>query len=87
VFEPIGDDFYRFVGFAVARLFFRMLDPWHELAPVMGFPRTYKWPTKKSVVTKLVGNAVHVDLADAVTSVHASIFAPTPPVVTGEAAA
>lgn len=43
---------------------FRMLQP-HELAAAMGFPRDYRWPTKKTDATALVGNAVAVNMARA----------------------
>jgi DNA (cytosine-5)-methyltransferase 1 len=52
----------------VAHLHFRMLHPRKELAPAMGFPRTYRWPDSNVIVTKLVGNAVHVDWAEAIVS-------------------
>lgn len=50
----------------VAHLHFRMLNPTIELSRVMGFPATYKWPDSNVIVTKLVGNAVHVDWAYAI---------------------
>lgn len=50
----------------VAHLHFRMLNPTIELSRVMGFPATYIWPDSNVIVTKLVGNAVHVDWAYAI---------------------
>jgi DNA (cytosine-5)-methyltransferase 1 len=60
----------------VAHLHFRMLHPRKELAPAMGFPRTYRWPESNTIVTKLVGNAVHVDWADAIVSAFLSDLVP-----------
>lgn len=48
-----------------ARLHFRMLSPHGELSPIMGFPRTYRWPRSPVKTTQLIGNAVHPLWAEA----------------------
>lgn len=54
----------------LARLHFRMIHPQHELAPIMGFPESYKWPKSNTLATKLIGNACQVDWVAA----HAEAF-------------
>jgi site-specific DNA-cytosine methylase len=45
-------------------ILFRMLEP-KELAAAMGFPATYKWPCNKTKTTRMIGNAVAVNMAKA----------------------
>ena len=47
-------------------ILFRMLTP-RELARAMGFPDSYLWPETKTDATKLVGNAVAIGVARALT--------------------
>jgi DNA (cytosine-5)-methyltransferase 1 len=73
--EPLGCvttlDRHAFVGvvidgteWVIIDILFRMLRP-HELAAAMGFPAGYLWPTSQRDATRLIGNAVHVDVAAA----------------------
>jgi DNA (cytosine-5)-methyltransferase 1 len=41
-----------------------MLQP-HELAGAMGFPKSYKWCGKKTEIVRQIGNAVVVQVAEA----------------------
>ncbi len=50
--------------FIIIDILFRMLRP-HELAAAMGFPAEYQWPPSQRDATRLIGNAVHVDVAAA----------------------
>jgi DNA (cytosine-5)-methyltransferase 1 len=50
--------------FVIVDILFRMLRP-HELAAAMGFPTGYLWPKNQRGATRLIGNAVHVDVAAA----------------------
>jgi len=50
--------------FVIIDILFRMLRP-HELAAAMGFPAGYLWPKSQRDATRLIGNAVHVDVAAA----------------------
>lgn len=50
--------------YVIVDILFRMLRP-HELALAMGFPAEYQWPQSQRDATRLIGNAVHVDVAAA----------------------
>jgi DNA (cytosine-5)-methyltransferase 1 len=52
------------VEFVIIDILFRMLRP-RELAAAMGFPAGYQWPASQRDATRLIGNAVHVDVAAA----------------------
>lgn len=60
----------EFAGGAYLDIHFRMLQP-HELAGAMGFPSDYYWHGNREQKVKQIGNAVHVDQADAL--VHAAL--------------
>jgi len=51
-------------GKAVLDIRFRMLQP-HELASAMGFDRNYRFAGNREARVKQIGNAVHVDVAEA----------------------
>jgi DNA (cytosine-5)-methyltransferase 1 len=57
----------QFAGGAYLDIHFRMLQP-HELAGAMGFPSDYYWAGNREQKVRQIGNAVHVDQADALVS-------------------
>ena len=52
------------VEYVIVDILFRMLQP-PELAAAMGFPPEYRWPKVKRHAVRLIGNAVHVEVARA----------------------
>lgn len=57
----------QFAGGAYLDIHFRMLQP-HELAAAMGFPAGYYFHGNREQKVKQIGNAVHVDQAEALVS-------------------
>lgn len=50
--------------YVVVDILFRMLRP-YELAAAMGFPADFKWPKTQRDTVRCIGNAVSVDMAEA----------------------
>ena len=64
----------QFAGGAYLDIHFRMLQP-HELAAAMGFPAGYYFHGNREQKVKQIGNAVHVDQAEALVSAALEVVA------------